>query len=81
MARRRADFSDSFAAVVKKHRTAKKLSREALAELAGLHQTYVGLIERGLRNPSLDIAHALAGALGVPLAKLISESEALHNRR
>jgi transcriptional regulator with XRE-family HTH domain len=77
---RSADFSDSFAVVLRKHRNAKKLSMEALATLAGLHQTYVGLIERRLRNPSLDVAHSLAKALGVPFTRMIAESEALHKR-
>ena len=70
------DFSDFFAAVLKKHRTARGLSRESLAQRAGLHQTYVGLLERGLRNPSLDVAHSLARALGVPLSKMVIEAEA-----
>ncbi|MGH7953604.1 MAG: helix-turn-helix domain-containing protein, partial [Limisphaerales bacterium] len=54
---------------------AKDLSRQALAQKAGLHQTYVGMIERGLSNPSLDTANALAEALGIPFAKLIAETE------
>ena len=45
------DFSDSFAAVLKKHRLAKGLSKISLAEKAGLHQTSVGLIERGDGSP------------------------------
>ena len=71
------DFSDGFATVLKRHRTARGLSKDALAQRAGLHQTYIGLFERGLRNPSLDVAHSLARALDVPLSQMIVESEAL----
>lgn len=80
MRSRRLDLSDVFARVLECHRTAKKLSREALAERAGLHQTYIGLIERGLRNPSLDAADAIAEALGVRLSELITEAEQTRNR-
>jgi transcriptional regulator with XRE-family HTH domain len=80
MRRRRLEFSDAFALALQKRRTAKKLSRQALAEKAGLHQTYVGMIERGLSNPSLDAANAIAEALGVPFAKLIAEAETLRRR-
>lgn len=69
------DFSDAFAFVLQRRRLAKGLSRSQLAELAGLHQTYVGLIERGERNPSLDISSVLAEALGIPFSKLIAEAE------
>lgn len=67
-------LSDAFARLVKKHREAKGLSRVSLAEAAGLHQTYVGLLERGERSPSLDTAHAIATALGVSLGDLIHEA-------
>jgi transcriptional regulator with XRE-family HTH domain len=53
------DFSDAFADVIERRRLAHRLSKEALEQRAGLHQTYVGLIERNLRNPTLDSAHAL----------------------
>ena len=56
------------------------MSRETLAERAGLHQTYIGLIERGMRNPSLDAADAIAEALGVRLSELIAEAEQARNR-
>jgi transcriptional regulator with XRE-family HTH domain len=69
------DFSDAFAVVLQRHRTARKLSRQRLAQKAGLHQTYVGLTERRLSNPTLDTANALAGALGLPLSTLIAEAE------
>ena len=50
------------------------MSKQALSQKAGLHQTYVGMIERGMSNPSLDTASALAEALGIPFEKLIEEA-------
>jgi hypothetical protein len=40
MRRRRLEFSDAFAAVLKRNREAKQMSKQALAQKAGLHQTY-----------------------------------------
>jgi transcriptional regulator with XRE-family HTH domain len=80
MRRGRLDLSDAFAVIVQRHRTAKKLSREALAQKAKLHQTYIGLVERGLRNPSLDAADAIAAGLGLPISKLIAEAEAIRDK-
>jgi transcriptional regulator with XRE-family HTH domain len=76
MRRRHLDFSDAFALVLQRHREAKKLSKHTLAQKAGLHQTYIGKIEDGLSNPSLDAANAIAEALDVPFAALIAEAEA-----
>jgi transcriptional regulator with XRE-family HTH domain len=47
------------------------LSQEALSERAGLHPNYVGLIERGQRNPSATTLFAIAKALGQSLAGLV----------
>jgi len=76
MRRRKLEFSDAFALVLQRYREAKKLSKQTLAQKAGLHQTYIGKIEDGLSNPSLDAANAIAEALGVPFATLIAEAEA-----
>jgi len=46
------------------------ISQEELAHRAGLHRTYVGSVERGERNVSLDNIHGLADALGVGPADL-----------
>lgn len=55
-------------------RTSRGFSQERLAALAGLHRTYVGSVERGERNISLDNIHALAHALGVKASELFDDS-------
>ena len=52
-------------------RLQKKVSQERLAELAGLHRTYVSSVERGQRNISLVNTEKLAQALGVTLRDLM----------
>jgi transcriptional regulator with XRE-family HTH domain len=51
------------------------LSQEGLANLAGMHRTYVGDIERGLRNPSYRNLVKLAVTLEVPLSELVTRAE------
>lgn len=70
-----SSFSTVFVKILQRYRVKKKLSRQGLAEKAGLHQTAVGLIERGLRTPSVDSAFALANAMNLPLSRLIHEAE------
>jgi transcriptional regulator with XRE-family HTH domain len=71
----RQGLSTTFGPLVKKHRLAKKLSQEALAERADVHPTYIGRLERGKRTPGLDVAERIAKALGMKLSQLILESE------
>jgi transcriptional regulator with XRE-family HTH domain len=68
-------FSDRFSEIVKELRERRTLSRAALAKKAGLHQTYIGLLERGDRSPNLDTAKAIADALNVPHPKMIIQAE------
>lgn len=62
---------DVFAASVRALRTARRLSQEKLAELSGLHRTYISSVERGERNVSVDNMERIAAALGLELHDLL----------
>lgn len=56
---------------VQRIRKEKNISQEKLAEYAGLHRTYIGMIERFERNITLINAEKVAHALGVNVSELI----------
>lgn len=60
-----------FARNLKEARAEARLSQEELADLAGLHRTYVGSVERGERNISIDNIERLASALKVDIKDLL----------
>lgn len=64
----------SFGLRVRELRTSAGLSQEALAHAAGLDRTYVGSVERGERNISLDNIWLLADTLDVLPGDLISQA-------
>jgi transcriptional regulator with XRE-family HTH domain len=65
------------AANLRRVRQSRRISQERLAELAGLHRTYVGSVERGERNISIDnieaLIEALATALKMTCADLLTD--------
>jgi transcriptional regulator with XRE-family HTH domain len=62
-----------FGEALRTARIERGLSQEALADLAGLHRTYIGQVERGERNLSLGNFYALADALERRAADLLAE--------
>lgn len=64
-----------FGSIVKRRRKKAALSQEALAAEAECHPTYISLLERGLRNPSLDTVLRLGKGLNCPAWKLVRETE------
>ncbi|MFT4254157.1 MAG: helix-turn-helix transcriptional regulator [Caulobacter sp.] len=57
-------LAQTFGKNVRRLRKARGLSQEALADEVGLAPTYVGQIERGVRNPTLDVVERLADLFG-----------------
>ncbi len=58
---------------VQKIRKQKNISQEHLAELAHVHRTYIGMIERAERNITLVNMEKIANALDVEIADLLKE--------
>jgi transcriptional regulator with XRE-family HTH domain len=65
-----------FAKNLRKLRLEKGFSQEALADLAGLHRTYIGSVERGERNISIDNIERLAKALECQVIELLKGDNA-----
>ncbi len=61
-----------FADSVQKQRKAQHLSQEELAALAGVHRTYIGMIERAEKNITLCNIEKIANALKVSIPVLLS---------
>lgn len=64
---------ETFARNLKRVRTELGLSQERLAELTGLHRTYVSSVERGERNVSIDNMGLIAEAMSIPLHELLKD--------
>lgn len=62
---------DKFPEVLKSLRKAKNLSQEKLAELSGLDRTYISLLERNLRQPTLQTIFKISVALDVRPSEFI----------
>lgn len=58
---------------IRNYRTSKSLSQEKLAELSGCHPTYIGQIERGEKNATIESIEKIAAALNVSLSKLFEK--------
>ena len=61
------NLAASFGSAVRRHRELLRLSQENLADRSGLDRTYISGVERGIRNPTLQVMQKLADALGVDL--------------
>ena len=65
----------AFAAVLREVRKSRGLSQEQLGFESGYHRTYIGMLERGLMNPTLRTILSLADALKVPAGELVQRVE------
>lgn len=68
-------FVIRFASAVRRHRIRLDMSQELLAEKAGIHRNFVGMIERGERVPTIKVANQLAKVLQRRFSELVAEAE------
>ena len=67
----------AFGQVLRDCRGKPGMSQEALAGIAEVDRTYISLLERGLRQPTLETLFRLARSLDVAAATLVSRTAAL----
>lgn len=67
----RATLADN----IKAFRSKKGLSQEGLAEICGLHRTYIGSVERQERNVTLSTLEVLSAALEVSVPELLTKQK------
>jgi len=58
---------------IRNYRTAQGLSQEKLAELSGCHPTYIGQLERGEKNATIESIEKISSALKVSLSTLFEK--------
>ncbi|MEB9851326.1 helix-turn-helix transcriptional regulator [Bacillus cereus] len=68
-------IEQTFGNVLQEYRLNSKMSQEELAFNSGLDRTYISLLERGKRKPTINTLFALARALKVNPSQLIKELE------
>lgn len=65
---------------IREIRETKGWSQEFLADQSGLHRTYISGVERGVRNPSIEIVFRIAIALEVNVALLFENLQISRER-
>jgi transcriptional regulator with XRE-family HTH domain len=64
---------EKFGQKVREERLKQNLSQEELAVKAGVHRTYIGMIERAEKNITLINIEKISKALGVNISKLLEK--------
>ena len=70
-----AHVAKAFGKAVRELRLQRGITQQELADKCGLDLSYVGGIERGQRNPTLGVIHALAKVLGVRPSDLLKKAK------
>lgn len=68
-----SEIAKSVGQRIRNHRIRLGLSQEKLAELSGCHPTYVGQLERGEKNATIESIEKIACALNVSLSTLFEK--------
>ena len=65
----------TFGQAIRREREDRRLSQEKFAERANVHRTYISSIELGKVSVGIEVANALASALGIRLSDLVRKAE------
>ena len=74
-----SDIAKAVGQRIRNYRTQKGLSQEKLAELVGCHPTYIGQLERGEKNATLESIEKISSALQISLSTLFEGIDRISN--
>ena len=77
---KRVTIEQAFGGVLRELRTRAGMTQEAVALDAGLDRTYISMLERALRQPTLETVLVLSRALGVTASEIVAMVEARFQR-
>ena len=70
-----SEITEALGAVVRDLRRSKGLSQEEFGAIAGMHRTYVGMVERGEKNITLPNIVKVSQALNITASELLRQAE------
>ena len=71
----RSKLDQNLGLEIQRRRIEKGWSQEYLAEITGLHRTYISQLERGLKSPSVRVLSHITNALTVTMSKFLQSVE------
>ncbi|MGF9945746.1 helix-turn-helix transcriptional regulator [Priestia megaterium] len=75
------DIEQAFGIVIKKYRLERSISQEKLAFGAGLDRTFISLLERGKRKPTINTLFSISNVLEVKPYRIVRDVEDLLQQR
>ncbi len=66
--------------LLQKERERRKLSKYTVSQRSGVSQSMLSLVERGLRNPTLELMLRIADGIGADLPALIKKAQEAKNK-
>lgn len=69
------DITKELGLRIRYYRKEKQLTQEMLAEICNLHPTYIGQLERGEKNATVESVYRIAKGLNIPISRLLENVE------
>lgn len=73
------DITKELGLRIRYYRKEKHITQEKLAEICNLHPTYIGQLERGEKNVTVESIYRIAKGLNIPISKLLENIEQVEN--
>lgn len=67
--------------LLREERTRRKLSKYAVSKRSGVSQSMLSLVERGLRNPTMELMLRMADGVGADLPSIIKKAQVTISRK